>query len=128
MAQRPASIYGDVHCTTTDIHHADAQLTFIFRQNRITGCQPGKYQLVNFQATTLYGFDDVFRHVVVAGNQMYFGLHTHARQANRIFDPFLVINCVFLRNNVQNAVLIADANGFRRMHHVFNIFLRHFFF
>ncbi|CNT88801.1 Uncharacterised protein [Salmonella enterica subsp. enterica serovar Bovismorbificans] len=31
MTQRAASINGDIHCTTADIHDTDAQFTFIFR-------------------------------------------------------------------------------------------------
>ncbi|VGP52239.1 hypothetical protein SB00610_02517 [Klebsiella quasipneumoniae subsp. similipneumoniae] len=30
VTQRAAGIDGDIHCTTTNIHHADAQLTFVF--------------------------------------------------------------------------------------------------
>ena len=128
VAQRPASINGDVHCTTTNIHHADTQLTFIFRQHGITGCQPGKNQLVNFQTTTFNSFDNVLRHVVVAGNKVDFCLHTYAGKTYRIFNAFLVVNGVFLRNNVQNTMFIANAYGFCRMYHVFHIFLRHFLF
>ncbi|VGP52262.1 hypothetical protein SB00610_02518 [Klebsiella quasipneumoniae subsp. similipneumoniae] len=59
---------------------------------------------------------------------MHLRLHAHAGQPNRVFNPFLVVNGVFLRNHVQDAMLIADANRLRGMDHVFDVVQRHFFF
>ncbi|VTM89416.1 Uncharacterised protein [Raoultella ornithinolytica] len=59
---------------------------------------------------------------------MDFCLHTYAGQTDRVFNPFLVVDSVFLRDNVQNTMLIAYADRFRGMHHVLNVVQRDFFF
>ena len=128
VAQRTAGIHGDIHCTTTNIDHTDTQFTFIFGQYGITCRQTRENKLVNFQATTFNGFYNVLRHIVVTCDQVHFCLHTYARKADRVLDPFLVVNRIFLRNDMQHAMLVADTHGFRRVHDVFNVFLRHFFF
>ena len=128
MAQRTACIDSHVHCTTTNIDHTDTEFTFVFGQHGITCRQTGENKLVNFQATTFNGFYNVLCHIVVTCDQVHFCLHTHARQTDRVFDPFLIVDRIFLRDHVQYTMFIAHAHGLRRMHHVFNVFLRHFFF
>ena len=59
---------------------------------------------------------------------MHFRLHAYARQSYGVFNPLLVVDGVLLRDNVQNAMLVAHANRFRGMYHVLYIVLRHFFF
>ncbi|CNT88821.1 Uncharacterised protein [Salmonella enterica subsp. enterica serovar Typhi] len=41
---------------------------------------------------------------------MYFRLHTHAGKTDRIFNAFLVVNGVLLRNHMQHAMFIAHAH------------------
>ncbi|CAH0297224.1 hypothetical protein SRABI106_03674 [Rahnella aquatilis] len=64
----------------------------------------------------------------MAGNQVNFSLHTHAGKSDRVFNPFLIINGIFLRDHMQNPMLITYAYRLSGMHHVLYIFLRDFLF
>ena len=59
---------------------------------------------------------------------MHLRLHTHAGQPYRVFNPFLVVDSIFLRNHVQDTMFIANANRLRGVDHVLDVVLRHFFF
>lgn len=87
MAQRTAGVHRHIHGAAADIHHANAEFAFIFGQHRVARGQTGENKLVNFQAATFHGLDDVLRHIVMAGNQMHLGLHAHAGQPNRVLMP-----------------------------------------
>ncbi|MNT04730.1 hypothetical protein D3C72_1393200 [compost metagenome] len=128
MAQCTAGVHRHIHGAAADIHYTNAELALIFGQYRIAGGQTGENKLVNFQTTTFYCLNDVLSHIVMAGDQVHLGLHTHAGQPNRVFDAFLIIDGVFLRDDVQDAVFITDAYRFSGMHHVLHIFLCHFLF
>ncbi|MNT65253.1 hypothetical protein D3C72_2032210 [compost metagenome] len=40
----------------------------------------------------------------------------------------MIVDRIFLWDDMQHTMFIAHAHGFSRMHHVFNVFLRHFLF
>ena len=123
VAQGPACEHGDVHGATAHIDDADPQFLLIRRQYRIAGGQSREDQLLNPQPHPLDALLDVAHHVVVAGNQVYLGPHTHTRKADRILDPFLIIDGVLLGQHVQHPMLFRQSHRLGGVNHVVDIFL-----
>ena len=63
----------------------------------------------------------------MAGDQVNLGCHPYTGEANRILDPFLIIDGKLLRQHMQHAQLVGEANRLGGVDHVVHILLSHLF-
>src|SRR5690554_1800770 len=108
MADCATGEHGDVGGTTADIHHANAQLFFIFGQDGVARSQLLQNDVIHFQTAALHAFLDVLGRVDRTGHQVNFGFQAHARHAHGLFDAFLIIDHEFLRQDMQDFLIGRD--------------------
>src|SRR5690606_9734174 len=111
MADRPFGEDGDVGGTTTNVDHAHAQFLFVLGQHRVAGGQLLEDHVLDFQATAADAFLDVLHCIHGAGHQVHFGFQAYAGHAAGLAHAFLVIDDVFLGQDVQH--LLVGRNGHR---------------
>src|SRR5690554_1385632 len=119
---------GDIGSATTDIHHAHAQFLLVLGQHRVAGGQLLEDHVLHFQAAAADALLDVLHRVHGAGHQMHLGFQTHAGHAAGLAHTLLVIDHVFLRQDVQHLLVRRNGHGLGRIQYPVDIRLHHFTF
>jgi hypothetical protein len=74
-------------------------------QHRVAGRELLEDDVLHLEAAALDALDDVLRGADRAGDHVHLGLQPHAGHAQRLLDAFLVVDDVFLRQDVQDLLV-----------------------
>src|SRR5690606_15041568 len=113
---------------TTDIYHALALFLLVLGQHRVAAGHLLEDHVHHFQAAAAVAFLDVLHRVHGAGHQMLLGFQTHAGHAAWLAHTLLVIDQVFLRQDVQHLLDRRNGHGLGRIQYPVDIRLHHFTF
>ena len=126
MADRAAAEYRDVGGAAADVHHAHAEILFVFGEHGVARGELLQHDVVDREAAALHAFDDVLRGAVRAGDDVHLGFEAHSRHADGIADAFLAVDDVFLRQHVQDLLIRRNGDRLGRIDDAFDIALHHF--
>src|SRR5208283_230464 len=105
MTDRTAAEHRNVRGAAADVDHADAQVLFVLGEDRVARCELFQHDVVHRKSAALHALHDVLRGAVRAGDDVHLRLETHAGHADGVADPFLRIDDVFLRQDVQDFLI-----------------------
>ena len=111
----------DIGCTATDVHHAYAQFTFIIGQDGIAGGKLFQNNGISLQATALYTALNILCCIDGTSNQMNLRFQTNTGHANGFFNTFLIVHHIFLRQHMQNPLILRNSNRLSCIDNPFNI-------
>src|SRR5581483_8780817 len=117
---------GQIRGAAADVHQRDAQLLLLFRQHRFRRRQRLEHDVDDGEAGAAAALDDVLRAGDGGGDDVHLGLEPHAAHAQRLADPVLLVDDVFLREDVEDLAVLRDVDRPRRIEHPLQIALPHF--
>ena len=116
----------DVGGTSAYVSQADPQVLLVVGQHRLGRGQLLQHDVVDFQAAAAHALDDVLRGADRAGHHVYLGFQTHARHADGIADPLLIVDDELLRQDVQDLLIRRDGHGAGGIDDAVHVQLGHF--
>ena len=126
VANRTLREDGYISGAAANVDQADAQLSFIIRQHGIAGRQLLQDYLVDREAAAHDAFLYVLCGVYRATDEVDLHFHSHAGHAEGLLDALLVVDDVFLREDVQNLLIRRNSYRSGGVDHPVHILLLHF--
>ena len=126
MSYCPINQNSNICSTTANINQTDTQFLFIICQYRITGSQLFQDNIIHFQITPVYTFDDILNRTFSTCNHMHIDFQTHSRHTNWFTNAFLIINQELLRQNMQYFLIGRNCHCSGSIHHTFQIICGNF--
>ena len=118
--------HGDIGRAAADIDQAHAELAFVVRQHGVTRRELLEDDVLDLQPAAFDALLDVLRGVDGARHQVDLRLEPHARHAERFANAFLVIDQVFLRQDVQHFLVRGNRHRLRRIDDALDVLREHF--
>ena len=108
---------GYIGGTASDIHQADTQIPLVTGDHGETRGQLFKDDAIHLQATTMYTLLDVLCRVYGTGHQVHLRFQAHAGHTQGLLNASLVIDHVFLGQDVQHLLIGGDGHRLGRIEH-----------
>ena len=117
---------GQVGGSAAQIQQGHTELFFFIGQDGLARGQRFQNDIANIQPGAVGAFNDIMGGCHCSGDNMYFGLQTHAGHSHRVLDAALIIHHIFLRQDMNHLTVHGDGDGPGRIDHAVDIRLADF--
>ena len=107
----------DAGRAAADFHERHAQFLFIVGENRVRGGERLEHEVGDAIAGALHALAQILRGRGLRRHEIHLHFEPRPRHADRIGDPFLLVDDVFLGDVVQQLVIAAQRDGARDFVH-----------
>ena len=128
MSNRTAREHRDIGCPAADVHQAHAEILLVVVQNGLGGRERLKHHVADFETAAAHALGQIFDGRHRARHDMHFHFQPHTAHAERIVDVFLTVDDEFLRQDVQNLLIVGNRDGLRGFDDTIDVRLRDLFF
>ena len=101
---------GQIGGAPAEIDQGGAELLFLVAQHGLARGQTFKDDVADVQAGAVAAFDDIVRRGDGPGDDVDLGFETHAGHAHRVLDAGLLVDDVFLRQDVNDFPVHGDGH------------------
>ena len=126
VADRAVGEHRDVGRAAADVDQADAQLLLVVVQHRDRRGERLQDHVLHLEAAAAHALDDVLDRRHRAGDDVHLHLEPHAAHAERLAHVLLPVDDEFLRQDVQDLLVVRDRDRLRRLDDAVDVGLRDF--